>query len=380
MRRRAGRQLLIALAAAATAAAPCAAQVDARFDAAIAYVKYDGYIGSGAASLSSAVAWRSVGTTLGARGTAVVFESGNTSLQGSLSVGTFSPAVGPLRFEGAAEAGGSAYSGYSEVARFAHALGNLRLHLVESRWGVWAGGLAGAVETPGADGGASGVSAGAWLQMSAGALDLSWGRQTSRGATWSDLQGRARWLVGPVTLEALAGSRSSAAVASGAYGDFSASLRLSDRLAVIFAAGSYLSDPMRGTIPGRYATVGLRLGTRTSAAREMPHVPGAPSPQPSPTSPWLEGARVSIELLDGQPMLVVYAAAAHEVEVTGDFTGWQPAAMAADGEGRYRYALPLAAGVQRFSIRLDGGPWGVPEGAALEADEFGGSVGVLVVP
>ncbi|HVM43213.1 MAG TPA: glycogen-binding domain-containing protein, partial [Gemmatimonadales bacterium] len=71
---------------------------------------------------------------------------------------------------------------------------------------------------------------------------------------------------------------------------------------------------------------------------------------------------------------------ATRVEVMGDFTGWQPVALEPDGGGRYRYALDVGTGLYRFNVRLDGGSWGVPEGIAAVADEFGGSVGLLAVP
>jgi hypothetical protein len=382
VRRRAIRRLLIVTAAGVAAAAPCVAQTDVRLDAAMAYVKYDGYLGSGAAVVSPAVAWRSVGTTLGARGTFLLFETGHVSLDGHLSASTFSPPLGPLRVEGAAEAGGSAYSGYSHTARFAHALGALRVHLIRGRWGLFAGGLAGGLSSPDADGSASGVSAGLWARGSAGALEITWTHVAVLHVSYSDLQGRARWQLGRVALEADAGTRAaSAAVGSGAYGDLSATLRLGDRTEVVVAAGGYPSDPVRGTIPGRYVTVGLRLATRALARRaEAPGIPAPPSRSSSAASPWLAGARVAIERLDSRPVLVVYADGDHRVELSGDFTDWLPVALASDGPGRYRLAAPLPSGMWRFNVRLDGGPWGVPRGAALEADEFGGSVGVLAVP
>ena len=382
MRRRATRRLLILAAAAVTAATPCAAQTDVGLDAAMAYVKYDGYIGAGAAALSPAMTWRSLRTTLTARGTFLLFETGHSSLDALLSGSTFSRPLGPLRVEGAAEAGGSAYYGYAGTSEFEHALAQARLHLMGDRWGLFAGGLGGVVVSPAADGGASGVSAGAWAHVPSGAVAVTWTRVTVMHLSYSDLQGRARWQLGPVAVDADAGTRSAGAgIASSIYGDLSATLRLTDRTQLMLAAGSYPSDPVRGTIPGRYLTAGVRLGTGALARpTAAPVIPAPPARAPSPTSPWLAGARVAIERLDDRTSLVVFAAGDHRVELTGDFTDWQPIALESDGSGRYRLAAPLPAGMWRFNVRLDGGPWGVPEGAALEADEFGGSVGVLVVP
>jgi hypothetical protein len=382
VRRRAIRLLPIVAAARVAAATPCVAQTDLRLDAAMAYVKYDGYIGSGAAVVSPAVAWHSPRTNVAARGTFLLFETGHTSLDGLLSASTFSPPLGPLRVEGAAEAGGSAYSGYSGTARFAHALGDLRVHLIGGRWGLFAGALAGGLSSPDANGSASGVSAGLWARGPASALEITWTHVAVLHMDYGDLQGRARWQTGPVAIEANAGTRAaSAGIGAGAYGDLSATLRVSERVDVVVAAGSYPSDPVRGTIPGRYLTAGVRLATGALARRAEPlAVAAPPPPSPSAASPWLAGARVAIEQLGGRPALVVYADNDHRVELSGDFTDWQPVALASDGPGRYRLAAPLTAGMWRFNVRLDGGPWGVPQGAALEADEFGGSVGVLVVP
>ncbi|HVO35634.1 MAG TPA: glycogen-binding domain-containing protein [Gemmatimonadales bacterium] len=382
MRRRTIRRLLIGLAVSAGAAAPCPAQVDARLDVTGAVVRYDGFLSSGAAAVSSSVAWTTATASVAARGTFLLFESGNTSVQGMVSAGTFTAPAGPWRLEVGGEAGGSAYSGYEAVARFAHLLGHARLHLMGSRWGVFAGALGGLVTSPGASaGGASGASAGAWVLGPATAAGITWTRVSVGGATYDDFQGRARWTAGPVTLEATAGAQgASGAPGSGAYGDVSTTLRLSDRLAAVVAAGSYASDPVSGSIPGRYVTAGLRLATHAFARRvEMPGIALTPPTRAAP-SPWLEGARVALELLDAQPMLVVYLTGTHSVEVMGDFTDWKPVALVAETGGRYRYSLPLASGLQRFNIRLDGGAWGVPQGAALGADDFGNGVGVLVVP
>jgi len=71
---------------------------------------------------------------------------------------------------------------------------------------------------------------------------------------------------------------------------------------------------------------------------------------------------------------------ASRVEVMGDFTDWRPVALAPSGVGRYQYGFPRPPGLLRFNLRLDGGAWGVPPGAGRAPDEFGGSVGVLIVP
>ncbi len=382
MRRRAIGRVLLLSAAGHAAALPCAAQVDARLDAAVALVKYDGYLSSGAASLSPSMTWHTSAATVAARGTFLLFESGNTSVQGLLSAATFTAPLGPLRLEAAGEVGGSAYSGYSTIARFGHLLGHARLHVMGTRFGLFVGGMGGDVESPGASHGAAGVSAGAWTRWPAGALEVAWTDVTVGDLSFSDLEGRARSRAGVLTLEAVAGVRGPGnGAGSRGYGDVSATLRLTDRLEAVVATGSYPSDPVRGTIPGHYATAGLRLATRGLARRSpAPRVTTPSAEGRSPTPARLAGVQAAVEPLGQQAFLVVTVEGEHRVEVVGDFTDWQPVALEATGGGRYRYAIPLASGVVRYTVRLDGGPWGVPEDAAVELDEFGGSVGLLVVP
>jgi hypothetical protein len=40
----------------------------------------------------------------------------------------------------------------------------------------------------------------------------------------------------------------------------------------------------------------------------------------------------------------------------------------------------MPSGKYQMNIRIDGGPWIVPPGVLSMLDEFGGSVGLLVVP
>ena len=373
------RVLTLAVVWAAAGGSPCAAQVEAGLDLATSLVKYNGYLASGAASLTPSVAWRSPRATLAARGTFLVFESGNTSVQGLLDAGVFSPPFGSLRVEAAAEAGASSYA---QFARFSHGLARLRVHALGSRWGLWAGPLAGMISQGAGSRAASGIAVGWWWRSPIGALQLSWNRMAVGDTAYTDLEGRARWRRGALDVEGSAGARvASRGGGSGVYGDVSAALRLTDWLGLLVAAGTYPSDPVRGSIPGRFVTAGLRLAPR-QPPRVAPVPQLAPPSAPAVSAPAvpLDGAHVSVEQLDGLPILVVHVAGARRVEVMGDFTDWRPVTLAAAGKGRFQYALSLPAGMLRFNLRVDDGPWGVPAGVGLASDEFGGSVGVLVVP
>jgi AMP-activated protein kinase-like protein len=378
-RRGARRLLALTLACAAAGVDPCVAQVETRLDAAASIVKYDGFLSSGAASLTPSLSWRSAGATLAAHGTAIVFESGNTSVLGQLSAGAFAPPLGRLRLEGAAEVGGSAYA---RIARLAHALGRLRMHLVGGTSGAWAGPVAGAVWRGAGARAASGLEAGWWARTPAAAIELSWARVVVFDTAYSDVLARARWRGGRFDLEGSADWRSAShGGAPRLFGDLSATARLAPGVALLLATGDFPSDPVSGTIAGRFVSAGVRLERRPAAraSLETPVRRDATSSE-APTAPWLEGVRVALEQDRGQAVLVLRAATGRRVEVMGDFTGWQPVPLEAAGEGRYRYTPALPAGLYHFDVRVDGGPWAVPQGADIAPDEFGGTVGVLVVP
>jgi hypothetical protein len=71
--------------------------------------------------------------------------------------------------------------------------------------------------------------------------------------------------------------------------------------------------------------------------------------------------------------------AARQVEVMGDFTEWQPVALEQRGAAWER-ALAVSPGPHRVLVRVDGGPWQPPGNVAVADDDFGSTVGLIVVP
>src|SRR5213078_5416913 len=104
------------------------AQATGNVDVAVSTVRYDGFLPSGAASLTPAVSWERPGATITARGTYLRFESGRRSLQGLIAASLFTPPRSlPHRWRGeiSLSAGGS---NYADFASFWHATGEARLH------------------------------------------------------------------------------------------------------------------------------------------------------------------------------------------------------------------------------------------------------------
>jgi hypothetical protein len=68
------------------------------------------------------------------------------------------------------------------------------------------------------------------------------------------------------------------------------------------------------------------------------------------------------------------------VRIAGEWNGWRVEALEADGPRAWLLRAALAPGVYRFSLVRADGRWTVPEGVPTAADDFGGMVGLLVVP
>jgi hypothetical protein len=66
------------------------------------------------------------------------------------------------------------------------------------------------------------------------------------------------------------------------------------------------------------------------------------------------------------------------VELSGDFSNWEPIAMTPAGADQWCADVQAAPGTYRLSIRIDGGEWTCPPGLHAIADEFGTSTGVAV--
>jgi 1,4-alpha-glucan branching enzyme len=81
----------------------------------------------------------------------------------------------------------------------------------------------------------------------------------------------------------------------------------------------------------------------------------------------------------GAVTLRIDAPGAQIVEVSGDFSDWTPMPLARAGDGLWALTLPITPGKYQMNVRLDGGKWLVPPGLLPMLDEFGGSVGLLVI-
>ncbi len=107
---------------------------------------------------------------------------------------------------------------------------------------------------------------------------------------------------------------------------------------------------------------------RTPRLRPRPHDPAEAA----------EPVAVTVRQHEGTTTIAITARDARTVEIAGDFTEWVPVELRRE-RGRWVIDWPLEPGTYRCNIRIDGGPWTVPDGLPSVQDDFGGEVGVLVV-
>jgi len=364
------------------AARASAAQTTGTVDVGVSTVRYDGFLRSGAASLTPTLTWERPGGAVTARGTYLRFESGRRSLQGLVAASLFTPpSLLPPRWRGelSLSAGGSSYANF---ASFWHATAEARLHFVAAGRGAWIGGTGGRTSYGRAARPVAVAGVGVWARRSWVTVALSATRSIVGDTAYSDVGSTLHASRGSVELDAsLAARVSSRGAGHGVYGEASTVLTLGERTALFVSGGRYPTDPVSGGVAGRYVSAGLRL--RTALVR--PRVRRDPQPlgRPPASGDGEAGFAARLELqpaFDGTFRVVLYALARATVEVAGDFTDWQPVALRRAGEDTWECWLRIPSGIHRINVRIDGGRWTAPAGTTRASDEFGGEVGTVAVP
>jgi hypothetical protein len=165
------------------------------------------------------------------------------------------------------------------------------------------------------------------------------------------------------------------------YGEASAAFALGERAALFVSGGRYPTDPVSGSVAGRYVSAGLRLRTtllRPRANRD-PQLPSRSLASGDGGAGFTAQLQVQ-PTPDGCARVVVHALAVATVEVAGDFTDWQPVTLRRTSDNMWESVLHIPSGVHRVNVRIDGGRWTAPAGMARAEDEFGGEVGIVAVP
>jgi hypothetical protein len=194
--------------------------------------------------------------------------------------------------------------------------------------------------------------------------------QLSRTALWSDLELGASWATGPFALDAAVGMRPAVDVTfpRAYWGRLSAVAQVTSRIALIASGGN---DPARialGIPQTRIATLGMRVSTAT-LLRPATVVPVRTS-----------AAAFSLRPAgDDSYVVSIRVPRARTVELSGDFGHWSAVALVETHPDVWETTLILAPGTYRVNLRVDGDQWKAPPGLPTAADEFNGTVGIVVV-
>ena len=357
---------------------PIHAQARATIDMGASLVRYDGFLLSSAVTVTPTLEWYGRHAAVNARGTYLRFESSNRSVQGSVVGSLFTQPANNWRLEASATTGGSSYA---DFASFWHLLGEFRVRHDTDRGGIWMTATAGRTAFGSSEEARRVVAASvtALHRRSALALLLSAGRAFVGDTQYSDIGMTARGQYGKIVLETILGARVwSQGAGHGVYGEASGSLPFADRWAFVLSGGRYPSDPIRGSIAGRYFSAALRFRI-PSPARPVPSVPtrhtGANGGDDPPST-----TLTVVPESSGQTRLVLRAPPATLLEIAGDFTDWQPVSMSRTAAGSWEVVLPMAKGVHQINLRIDGGPWAAPGGTTRLAGDYGDEVGTFIVP
>jgi hypothetical protein len=183
---------------------------------------------------------------------------------------------------------------------------------------------------------------------------------------------------GSLELDASAGARlASGSDAAQQWGSLGGTWWLTHTTAITVRGGSDPANLVQGFPSVRYLAVGLKLTpTRARAFTAT----SSPAPATSAGLAAVRGATFALHTGAGQRRtLRIDAPGASRVELMGDFTGWSPRSLSRGASGAWELTLDVPPGTYRIAVRYDGGAWAPPPGVATQTDEFGGTVGVVVL-
>ncbi len=317
-----------------------------------------------------------------ATGTYSQFTSGGWSTQGSLSGSLFTPTTRGFLAELAGFAGGSAHH---DGTRTGQVLANGRLHFMRTTGELFLG--AGGGQTW-VDGGSRSVILGeagmSTMIRRVGATLTASPAMVEDSIKYLDGQLALSWAGDRLDLGAVVGTRfgdqlTSLGGTARTWGNLTAIESMTPRIALVVSGGTYPIDPTQGFPGGRFVSASIRVATRR--ARQAPPMQAeqaqvetiATEGVPAVTSFVVEKSHA------GWVTLRVNAPLAQLVEVNGDFTNWEPVGLQRASDGLWSATFPISRGQYQMNVRLDGGKWLVPPGLLSMLDEFGGSVGLLVI-
>lgn len=343
-----------------------------------ARVRYDDTLNVTAGTVSAAANALTPSTSFSGLIAASTTQQSSWTLFGSAQGSLLTPALGALRAELHGSGSVTTYGGGS--AGTGQLLGGARLHLTRGAVGAWIGAGGGGVRDPFGWRSSSSGELGAWLQLSRAVVQaVVLPVRIAGGVRYTDVEGTLRFDNPRGELTGIVGARSAIAGyddRSNAWASVNAVAWISPAIGITAGAGSYPTDPGQNLPAATYLSLGVRYSPRTvrrASTVLSPDVLGAVA-RDAP-------AMTVSNAIAGRRTISYRAPAARSVEIMGDFTDWTPVPMTPSRlPGTWSISLPITTGVHQVNVRTDGGEWTVPAGLTAVRDEFGGSVGILLVP
>jgi len=376
--------LAVVAALATRAHAAQAQRVSSTLDLGGASIRYAGALTATAAVATPAFGVLWPRASLGTSASFSRFSSGGVSTQGSFTASGYTPSVGPFTGELAGLLGGSAHQDGTRTRQF---LATGRVHMTGRALGAWVGGGAGRMSDGVVWRGVRVAEAGAWTRFDEATLQATATPTiVDDSIRYTDLEAALGWRGGNVELAATAGARTGAHLpalggTATSWGSASAVLWLTSHVALVVSGGSYPVDLRQGFPGGQFATLSVRFGSRSarpSASEAAPVAARAADALEHAASVGASAFTVTA-LPDGRRSVRVRATGARSMEIMGDFTEWRPVTLTPAEGGWWTTVVEMAPGTHQVNLRVNGAVWLVPPGLLTARDEFGGSVGLLVI-
>lgn len=362
------RRLLAAAAVSCLAAAPLAAQ-QASLRLGGVHARYADTLAGSAGAIGGRLAWETPSVRAVFDGTYARFTSGSYAMRlngTALGVRVLRSGLG-LGFRADADGdflGGAVWGGTASAGPV--------IAVPTGRWLGVAGITAGAVRRIDETSDASfGVSTA--IRRDLGALSLDAGLTGTRaGATrFADATLGVDYRATTFGLGATVGARTGD-LSGDPWIQAQAEFRAAPWATLEAAAGTYPRD-LTGFVSGVFISLGMRIGGgprsfTTRAASGLDRGRGGPAREVQVEPVAERGARATFIVSDVK-----------RVAIAGEWNAWTPVPLTPAGRNAWQVVLPLAPGVYRFSLVVDGDRWIVPAGVPTAPDDFGGSVGLLIV-
>lgn len=357
---------------------PAVGQTALYFEAGGARVRYGDTVQVTAGTLSAAASALTPNTSFSGLIAASTTQQSSWTMFGSAQGSVLTPARRLLRGELLAA---GALSTYGAGSGSGHLLGGARVHIARQTAGAWLGATAGSVKDPIGWRSTSTGEIGAWLQIGPSVAQMVvLPVRIAGGLRYTNAEGTIRFDNSRLELIGVAGVRTAIKgydESPDPWASVNATAWLLRTVGITAGIGSYPSDPGQDLPAAKYVTLGVRISPksmRRSPALLSADVLTVTAREAPPAMTVTNGP-------SGRRTISFHALSARGVEIMGDFTDWAPMQMTAGRfPGSWVVSLPISSGVHQVNVRVDGGQWAVPAGLTAVRDEFGGSVGILLIP